>query len=199
MKKLLLSITALTFSLSILAQSSEKEFAQYGVSLTASPFGPGINYSYNFDLKTSLSVGFGGTFGESDVSSFGPKVDELGDYEWETSSSWMGVFMAHRPFEKYNWFVVNAGFAIGGIENHIHAESGNEYQVDYNENPVGYFGFSARSGNVKGLQFGVEIGTLYSSGPDSFEGSDSLEADAILEKLTPNVLPNFQLSIGYGF
>jgi hypothetical protein len=199
MKFFLLSITVLTFSMSILAQSSEKEFAQYGVYLSVSPFGPGINYSYNFDSKTSISVGFGGTIGESDVSSFGPKVDELGDYEWETSSSWMGFFVAHRPFEKYNWFVVNTGFAIGGIENHIHAESGNEYQVDYNENPVGYFGFSARSGNVKGLQFGFEIGTLYTSGPDSFTVSDASESNAILEKLTPNVLPNFQLSIGYGF
>lgn len=200
MKKISLFIAALAFSLSSVAQKSEKEFARYGVSLTGSPFGFGVNYAYNLDSKTSLSVAVGSTLGDSDVSSFGPDVDALGDYEWETSTDWMGLFIAHRPFEKLNWLTVNAGIGIGGIENHIHAESGNEYQADYNENPVGYFGFSARTGNVKGIQFGLDIGTLYTSGPDSFgEAGDALEVDAILENLTPNLLPNLQFSVGYGF
>ena len=32
----------------------------------------------------------------------------------------MGMFLNHRPFERINWFTVNAGIGIGYIENHIH-------------------------------------------------------------------------------
>ena len=59
MKKSILVIAMLAFSFASNAQNSEKEFAQYGVFVGVSPFGMGANFNYNFNEKTTLSIGLG--------------------------------------------------------------------------------------------------------------------------------------------
>ena len=97
---------------------------------------------------------------------------------------------------------------ISYIENHIHVghevlpeghlETDAEYHANYSENPVGYFGFAARTPNQKGLQFGFDFGLLHTGGP-TISGIDESKVAAIKDNLAPNVLPNFQISVGYGF
>lgn len=208
MKKSILVIIMLAFPFVSNAQNSEKEFAQYGVSVGVSPFGMGANFNYNFNEKTTLSIGLGFAPEGEVPGALAPEVDALGDYTWESKTQWMGMFVNHRPFESINWFTVNAGIGIGYIENHIHighellpeghAETDAEYHANYSENPVGYFGFAARTPNHKGLQFGFDFGLLHTGGP-VISGMDQSKVTAIKDNLAPNVLPNFQISIGYGF
>ena len=208
MKKSILVIIVLAFSSMSNAQNSEKEFAQYGVFIGVSPFGMGANFNYNFNEKTTLSIGLGFAPEGEVPGALAPEVSALGDYTWESKTQWMGMFVNHRPFESMNWFTVNAGIGIGYIENHIHighealpevhSETDAEYHANYSENPVGYFGFAARTPNQKGLQFGFDFGLLHTGGP-VISGIDESKVAAIKDNLAPNVLPNFQISVGYGF
>ena len=208
MKKSILFIAMLSFSFASYAQNSEKEFAQYGVFIGVSPFGMGANFNYNFNEKTTLSIGLGFAPEGEVPGALAPEVSALGDYTWESKTQWMGMFVNHRPFESMNWFTVNAGIGIGYIENHIHigheelteghSETDAEYHANYSENPVGYFGFAARTPNQKGLQFGFDFGLLHTGGP-VISGIDESKVAAIKDNLAPNVLPNFQISVGYGF
>tara|TARA_Y100000589_G_scaffold105455_1_gene99895 strand:+ start:6126 stop:6752 length:627 start_codon:yes stop_codon:yes gene_type:complete len=208
MKKSILVIAILVFAFASNAQNSEKEFAQYGVFVGVSPFGMGANFNYNFNEKTTLSIGLGFAPEGEVPSALAPEVSALGDYTWESKTQWMGMFVNHRPFESMNWFTVNAGIGIGYIENHIHighevlpeghSETDAEYHANYSENPVGYFGFAARTPNQKGLQFGFDFGLLHTGGP-VISGIDESKVAAIKDNLAPNVLPNFQISVGYGF
>ena len=208
MKKSILVIAMLAFSFVSNAQNSEKEFAQYGVFVGVSPFGMGANFNYNFNEKTTLSIGLGFAPEAEVPSALAPEVSALGDYTWESKTQWMGMFVNHRPFENINWFTVNAGIGIGYIENHIHighevlpeehSETDAEYHANYSENPVGYFGFAARTPNQKGLQFGFDFGLLHTGGP-TISGINESKVAAIKDNLAPNVLPNFQISVGYGF
>lgn len=208
MKKSVLFIVVLTFSFMSNAQNSDKEFAQYGVFIGVSPFGMGANFNYNFNEKTTLSIGLGFAPKGEVPGALAPEVNALGDYTWESKTQWMGMFLNHRPFESMNWFTVNAGIGIGYIENHIHishevlpeghSETDAEYLANYSENPVGYFGFAARTPNQKGLQFGFDFGLLHTGGP-VISGNDASKVIAIKDNLAPNVLPNFQISVGYGF
>lgn len=209
MKKILIYVVCMLISLpAILAQKTEKEFASYGAGIGISPFGFGLNLTHNFNSKTSLNLGIGGA-PETDVpDGFIPDDNALGDVEmWRSTSSWMGMFLTHRPFDNANWFCVNFGLGIGSIENdlEIHSDDGTheEYSADYNENPVGYLGFAARTGNVKGIQFGFELGALYTSGGEVMPvhgTSDNHERmEAIEDNLVPSLLPNIQLTISYGF
>ena len=208
MKKSILFIAMLSFSFASYAQNSEKEFAQYGVFIGVSPFGMGANFNYNFNEKTTLSIGLGFAPEGEVPGALAPEVSALGDYTWESKTQWMGMFVNHRPFESMTWFTVNAGIGIGYIENHIHigheelteghSETDAEYHANYSENPVGYFGFAARTPNQKGLQFGFDFGLLHTGGP-VISGIDESKVAAIKDNLAPNVLPNFQISVGYGF
>ena len=208
MKKSILFIAMLSFSFASYAQNSEKEFAQYGVFVGVSPFGMGANFNYNFNEKTTLSIGLGFAPEGEVPGVLAPEVSTLGDYTWESKTQWMGMFVNHRPFESITWFTVNAGIGIGYIENHIHigheelteghSETDAEYHANYSENPVGYFGFAARTPNQKGLQFGFDFGLLHTGGP-IISGIDESKVAAIKDNLAPNVLPNFQISVGYGF
>ena len=65
-QKLFLFIAVSAFAVTTtVAQDSGDDFAQYGVGLAISPFGPSLNMTYNLDAKNSISAGFG----------FSPEVD----------------------------------------------------------------------------------------------------------------------------
>ena len=77
------------------------------------------------------------------------------------------------------------------------------YYADYNENPVSYFGLNIGKPPYKGLVYGLDIGALFSSGAD-FSHNDNGDLDKFnaLQDGVPgltNVLPNFQLTVGYCF
>ena len=85
-----------------------------------SPFGPSLNLTYNFDSKNSISIGIGGA-PESDVpDGLLPNFDPLllGNAAASGSSTWMGVFWRHRPFEN-QLIGFNVGMASGQIENNL--------------------------------------------------------------------------------
>ena len=87
------------------------EFAEYGVGLGISPFGPSLNLTHNFSEQTSVVIGLGG-FG---VAGTGFDLDFNGDtYTTEGETSWMGVFVNHGPFADASWFRVNSG--IGSVK-----------------------------------------------------------------------------------
>ena len=193
MKKIVSLMAILALTLSSWAQ--EKEFANYSVAITTSPFGGGMNFGYNFNEKTSLNVAVGGAPTGELVDQ--DSIEELGDYNFRAQSSWMGMFINHRPFEQAKWFVFATGIGIGNIKSDFVTSDGAAYTANYQENPVGYFGFAARTQNVKGMQFGFDVGALYTSGAQVI-GPDASRVRAIEEHMN-SVLPNVQISIGFGF
>tara|TARA_B100001057_G_scaffold385007_1_gene391621 strand:- start:975 stop:1745 length:771 start_codon:yes stop_codon:yes gene_type:complete len=198
-------------------EASEKEFATYGAGLSISPFGPALNLSYNIDAKNTISVGFGG-LPEGDVpEGFLPELDVLGPYTATGTSSWMGVFWRHRPFEKLP-IGFNVGLASGQIENNLTASipmhAGEDeyasYSVTYTENPVMYFGLNFGSKPVKGFQAGFDLGVLSTGGAviqytgdmeeyDEHPDDRAAEMDDIKSNFAWSMLPNIQLSVSYGF
>ena len=99
------------------AQDGGCDFAEYGVGLGISPFGPAVNLTHNFSEQTSVVIGLGG-FG---VAGTGFDLDFNGaTYTTEGETSWMGVFVNHRPFADASWFRVNSGIGIGGIRRNPH-------------------------------------------------------------------------------
>ena len=104
-------------------------------------------------------------------------------------TQWMGMFINHRPFESMNWFTVNCwywnrlyresrAYCFLSLPFRSHAETDAEYLANYSENPVGYFGFAARTPNQKGLQFGLDFGLLHTGGP-VISGIDASKVTAI--------------------
>jgi len=210
----LLSIFLVTLFVNVNAQS-ENNFSEYGAGLTISPFGPSLNLTHNMNAKNSISIGFG----------FSPEVQapdamlpdfSTGNYSVTGSTSWMGVFWRHRPFEGQK-FGVNVGMASGQIENNLEAEqafhAGEDpatYSVKYTENPVMYIGVNYSTPPVKGIQFGFDLGVLSTGGASVLytgheeeldEHGEEIEAaiQDIQEKFAWSMLPNIQLSIAYGF
>ncbi len=201
MKKIIFMFALAGFiNTNIHAQNSEKEFAQYGVSVGVSPFGGSLNLQYNKSEKTSIFVAIGGL--PESTSFITPSIDGMDQIELRGKSSWMGFFLNHRPFKKMDWFRVNTGIGIGSIENTITETlpgGENEYTVDYKTSPVGYLGVGVGQRTFKGLTFGFDLGLLYGSGP-VVSGPDPDKVDAIRDNsFFSNVLPNVQLSIGYNF
>ena len=157
MKQFFLSIAACAFAFtSAYAQDADSDFADYGIGLAMSPFGPSLNLTYNLDAKNSISVGFG-ALPEGDVpDGFLPDFDPLllPNVSVTGSSSWMGLFWRHRPFDNQN-LGFNLGLASGQIENNFtadgfHAGETVSYSVNYTENPVVYFGLNYGLKPVKG-------------------------------------------------
>ena len=152
--------------------------------------------------RTSVNIGFGGA-PEGDLpDAIKPEIDGFSDsYTHTAKSAWMGIFVSHQPLDQFKWLRVNAGFAVGSIENTI--EDGDEiYYADYNENPVSYIGLNIGKPPYKGLVYGLDIGALFSSGADfSHEGGDVDRFNALQDGVPglTNVLPNFQLTVGYCF
>jgi len=217
MKQFFLSIAACAFAFtSAYAQDADSDFADYGVGLAISPFGPSLNLTYNLDAKNSISVGFG-ALPEGDVpDGFLPDFDPLllPNVSVTGSSSWMGLFWRHRPFENQN-LGFNVGLASGQIENNFTADGFHEgetvsYSVNYTENPVVYFGLNYGLKPVKGFQFGVDLGVLSTGGADIQYTGEAEElaahgdeiADAMTEiknKFAWSMLPNIQIGVSYGF
>ena len=123
------------------------------------------------------------------------------EYTQNGGSSWMGFFLNHRPFEDSQWFRINTGIGIGGIEGTLTNDAGDEYAVEYNENPVGYIGVGFGNGTAEGFTFGFDIGGLFGSGPEItvVEGDGADLEDIQDNAFFGNILPNLQLTVGYNF
>jgi len=196
MKKIIIIILSVVLFKVNYAQ--EKEFAEYGISGALSPFGISLSMSYNKSKKTSLIVSLGG-LPESN-SLITPKINNINEYEMSSKSSWMGVFVNHRPFNELEWIRVNFGIAIGAIENTlVEPPGGGEYIVLYDNPPSGYLGLGLGQQVKKGLVFGVDFGLLYGPGP-TISGPDDNKIESISNSpLAAKVLPNIQFSLGFNF
>ena len=195
-------IAATTFSLGSQAQDDDaKDMASYGVSVGISPFGPSVGFSHNLSEKTTIQVGVGAFSGDNPVD------QEIGSatFAGTAETNWMGIFVNHRPFEDYDWIRFNVGIGIGGIEGTLTDvnNANHAYAIRYDNNPVGYVGIGFGSRPVKGVTVGFDIGGLHTSGADITP--TGTETDAAVMDEIPNtlgygrVLPNLQLSVGYGF
>ena len=174
--------------------------ADYGVNIGISPFGGSIGLGYHHTKKTTFQVAFGGS--PAFDAPFKLKRGEE-EYTQNAGSSWMGFFVNHRPFADAEWLRVNTGLAVGHIEGTVTGDdNGEEYKVEYKENPVGYLGIGFGAGTDKGIFYGFDIGALFSSGPEitagengTAQGVEDFKDSAALG----SVLPNFQLTLGYNF
>jgi len=212
---LFLAISAFAVTTTV-AQDSGDDFAQYGVGLAISPFGPSLNMTYNIDAKNSISAGFGFSPEVDAPEALLPDFDTPGGFSATGTSSWMGVFWRHRPLENEN-FGVNLGLAAGQIENTLTAgipfhegEDPHTYSVSYTENPVMYFGLSYGLKPVKGLQVGLDFGVLSTGGAsieytghaeemEEHEEEIELEIEDIRDNFAWTMLPNIQIGVSYGF
>ena len=181
------------------SNSMAQDLASYTIAVGVSPFGGSLNYIYHKSEKTSINFAVGG-LPETDLAALATDMDYFSDeLELNSNSSWMGIFINHRPFENAKWFSFIGGFGVGSIENTI-IDNNNIYTAHYKENPVGYFGWAFGSGPIKGLNYSLDIGFLYTAGPN-INGPDNQEAlDSIKESMFfLNTLPNIQITLGYGF
>ena len=182
-------------------QESTAEFAEYGVNLGLSPFGPSLGFTHNLSEKTSVQIAVGAFEGDN------PANTEVGGYTFEgtAETNWMGIFVNHRPFEDQDWFRLNAGIGIGGIEGTITDVDNAEhtYHARWDNNPVGYVGVGVGGRPVQGITVALDLGALHTAGPD-ITATGTFSDSAVLDELPSTfgfgrVLPNFQLSVGYGF
>ena len=174
------------------------DHADYGVNVGFSPFGGSVGLSYNHTASTSINVAFGGS--PAIDAPFKLDIDGT-EYTQNGGSSWMGFFVNHRPFAESQWFRVQTGIGIGGIEGTLTNDAGDEYDVEYNENPVGYVGVGFGNGTAEGFTFGFDIGGLFGSGPviTVVEGDGADLEDIQDNAFFGNILPNAQLTVGYNF
>ena len=195
-------LIAASFSVDCQAQEDDaKETATYGVSVGISPFGPSLGFSHNLSEKTTVQVSLGGFSGDNPVD------QEIGGatFAGTAETNWMGIFLNHRPFEDYDWIRFNVGIGIGGIEGTLTDvnDANHTYDVRYGDNPVGYVGIGFGSRPVEGVTVGFDIGGLHTSGAVITSTGSTTNA-TVLDEI-PNtfgygrVLPNLQLSVGYGF
>lgn len=195
-------LIAAAFSVDCQAQEDDaKETATYGVSVGLSPFGPSLGFSHNLSEKTTVQVSLGGFSGDNPVD------QEIGGatFAGTGETNWMGIFLNHRPFEDYDWIRFNVGIGIGGIEATLTDvnDANHTYDVRYGDNPVGYVGIGFGSRPVEGVTVGFDIGGLHTSGAVITSTGSTTNATVMDE--IPNtfgygrVLPNLQLSVGYGF
>ena len=195
-------VMGLAFTLGSDAQEDgAKETATYGVSVGISPFGPSLGFSHNLSEKTTVQVGVGAFSGDN------PADLEIGGstFSGTGETNWMGIFLNHRPFEDFDWIRFNVGIGIGGIESTLTDvnDPNHTYDVRYGDNPVGYVGIGFGSRPVEGVTVGFDIGGLHTSGA-VITSTGTTDNEDVLKEI-PNtlgygrVLPNLQLSVGYGF
>ena len=131
----------------------------------------------------------------------GATIDDT-EYDVTGSSSWSGVFWNHRPSKKADWFRVVSGVAAGNTNMEVDDNNGNKYAAEYNEDPVFYTGVGFGNRPVKGFLIGFDIGMLATGGTTvcATENGDADQLEALNDNWRfENVLPNVQLTVGYGF
>ncbi|MEE2959291.1 MAG: hypothetical protein VYA34_00995 [Myxococcota bacterium] len=186
-----------------LAENQEETtFSEYSLSASLSPFGGSLNFGYNASEKTTWQVSVGGFKGGAP---FKPKIGGT-EYSVSGYTQWVGCFINHRPISGHEWFRVVAGMGLGTIQNRVKDDAGNEYRVDYKENPVGYVGIGFGAEAKQGFIWGFDIGLLHTGGPQypmkvaSADGDTSNASEEIADYwFFGSVLPNLQLTLGYGF
>jgi len=198
MIRILTALVALSALAAPPAHAAKK--ADYGVNVGFSPFGGSIGLGYHHTKRTTLQVVVGGA--PAMDAPFGLELD--GDeYTQNGGSAWMGFFLNHRPFTEAKWLRVNTGVGFGNIEGTVtNDDNGDEYDVEFSENPVGYLGLGVGAGTAKGMFYGFDIGGLFTGGPVITPAADN-EKD-VLEDLEDSpffgsVLPNAQITVGYNF
>ena len=187
------------FALGALSQPAlADDHADYSVGVGFSPFGGSVYAGHNTNAKTSILVNFGGS--PEIQAPFKLDIDGT-EYTQTGGSSWVGFFLNHRPFPGSEWFRINTGIAIGGIQGELDDGNGNTYHAEYNENPAGYFGLGVGNGVQEGVTVGFDIGGLFTSGAEVVVGDgNGNDLEAIKDSAWfGNVLPNVQLSVGYNF
>ena len=195
-------LMGLVFTLGTNAQEEgAKETATYGVSVGFSPFGPSIGFSHNLSEKTTIQVGLGAFSGDNPVE----QTIAGSTFSGTGATNWMGIFLNHRPFEDFDWIRFNVGIGIGGIESTLTDvnDANHTYDIRYGDNPVGYVGIGFGSRPVEGVTVGFDIGGLHTSGAVISSTGTTVNTN-VLDEIpnTPGygrVLPNIQLSVGYGF
>ena len=176
---------------------ADSNFAKYTLLAGGSPFGGSLTFAVNQSPKTTYQF----TLGGAPAGLFKMEGAEIGDnkYDIEGNSSWVGGFISHRPIDSAQWFRLMAGVGFGNIENEITAEDGSVYNANYTENPVGYLGLGFGGGTNKGFVWAFDLGWLQTAGPQ-VSGPDAAVVEDIKDHwMFGKVLPNMQLSLGYGF
>ncbi|MBV72314.1 MAG: hypothetical protein CMH52_13400 [Myxococcales bacterium] len=181
-----------------MADDHKEPEARYSALVGVSPFGGSLQFGYNDSRQTSYQFAMGFFAGKAPIK---PKINDI-EYEIESETNWVGFFLNHRPSLKYEWFRLVAGFGIGEIENELDDGEGNTYQADYQENPVGYLGLGFGGQAKKGFIWAFDMGLLHTGGPNVYKtgGMGADESQEIADSFFfGRVLPNFQLSLGWGF
>ena len=197
-----LAITLLFAGPALADEKQADVHSEYSVSASFSPFGGSLNLGYNASQKTTWQFSLGGFKADAP---FNPKISGT-EYTVSGYTQWVGFFISHRPISGSEWFRLVAGLGIGTIENKLKDDAGNEYRVDYKENPVGYVGVGFGAEVKKGFMWGVDIGLLHTGGPQypikiaSADGDTSNASEDIVNHwMFGSVLPNVQFTLGYGF
>ena len=124
------------------------------------------------------------------------------EYEVKSSMSWAGALWSHRPATKADWFRVVAGVVVGNITLELDDKQGNEYIAEYNESAALYAGVGVGNRPVKGVLVGFDIGMISTTGTtvEAVENGTKEHLDALNDNWRfGNVMPNLQLTLGYGF
>ena len=180
-------------------KTNDNEFADYAAGISLSPFGGSVGFTHNWNPKTSFQAALGGFSGTAPIS---PEINGT-SYDIDNSTSWIGMFINHRPFADADWFRLGTGIGVGTIKNTLTVGGGtDQYQADYEGNIVGYVGVGFGGRPKKGLIYSLDMGLLSTSGakvtPLNVSGTDestNIESNSFFGAL----LPNIQLGIAWGF
>lgn len=195
-------ITCLLFQSYAFADDHKSEegsdFAKYAVNFAISGFGASGNFQYNVSKKTSYVFAMGMFNGNAP---FDPDINGI-SYKVSGSTNWVGGFVNHRPVEGAEWFRLVAGIGMGNIQNEVEDDAGNAYKVNYNENPIGYLGVGFGGEAKKGFIWGFDLGLLHTARPmiQRTGGMGEDESAQLADYwLFGGLLPNIQLTVGWGF
>ena len=196
---LFLAIALSNLSFSQDEKATESEFADYAVGISLSPFGGAIGFTHNWNPKTSFKAALGGFSGTAPIN---PTIDGV-EYDVDNSTSWMGMFINHRPFEDKDWFRLGTGIGIGTIKNTLSSDGSSDTYLENNVgNVVGYVGIGFGGRPKKGLVYGLELGLLSTSGANVTPlngGSAETAAKIADDSFFSPLLPLIQLGVSWGF
>lgn len=193
---LFLAIALSNFSFSQDEKTTESEFADYAVGITGSPFGGAIGFTHNWNAKTSFQAALGGFSGTAPIN---PTIDGV-KYDVDNSTSWMGMFINHRPFDDKDWFRLGTGIGVGTIKNTLSYDGSTDtYQANYVGNIVRYVGVGFGVRPKKGLVYSLDLGLLSTSGANVTGPNAETSAKIADDSFFGALLPNIQLGISWGF